>query len=90
MTEGLNGLQLTQGHGGEAGVDLKGEGIGSAGLAMGEPGELLAVPEEKFDLKARRIVTVECHWVEVERGAEEEGDPLGSPVNDDDHPDAAV
>lgn len=32
---GLDGLQFTQGHGGEAGVDLKGEGVGSASLALG-------------------------------------------------------
>ena len=35
VTEGPNRLQFTQGHGGEAGVDLKGESIGSARLAMG-------------------------------------------------------
>ena len=35
VTEGLNRLQLAQGDGGEAGVDRKGEGVGSARLAMG-------------------------------------------------------
>ena len=35
VTVGLDGLQFTQGHGGEAGVDLEGEGVGSARLTMG-------------------------------------------------------
>jgi hypothetical protein len=83
-------LQFTQGHGGEAGVDLKREGVGSAGLAMGQPRELLAVAEQKFDLEAGRVIAVEGHGVEVQRGAEQEGDPLGSPVTDDDHPDPAA
>jgi len=35
VTVGLDRLQFTQGHGGQAGVDLKGEGVGSTRLAMG-------------------------------------------------------
>jgi len=83
VTVGLDGLQVTEGHGGEAGIDLKGEGIGSAGLAMGEPGELLAVAEEKFNREAGFVIPVERDGVQVQIGAKEEGEPLGPRVNDD-------
>ena len=82
VTVDLDGLQFAEGHGGEAGIDLKGEGIGSAGLAVGEPGELLAVAEEKFNLEAGLVVPVERDGVQVQVGAEQEGAPLGPQVKD--------
>ena len=88
VTVGLDGLQFTEGHRSEAGIDLKGEGIGSAGLAMSEPGELLAVAEEKFNLEAGLVIPVERDGVQVQIGAEQEGDPLGPPVDDDHDPHA--
>jgi len=63
--------------------DMKGHRIGSAGLAMGEPGELLAVAEEKFNLEAGFVIPVERDGVQVQIGAKKEGDPVGPPVNDD-------
>ena len=81
VTEDPNRLQFTQGHGGEAGVDLKGEGVGSAGLAVGQPRERLAVAEQKFDLEAGRVIAVEGDGVEVQRGAEQEGDPHTRQLN---------
>ena len=88
VTVGLDGLQFTEGPGGEAGIDLKGEGIGSAGLAMGEPGERLAVAEQKFDLEAGFVIPVASAGVQVQSGAKEEGDPLGPRVHDDHDSDA--
>jgi hypothetical protein len=88
VTEGLNRLQFTQGHGGEAGVDLEGEGVGSARLTMSESRELLAVAEEKFNLEAGLVIPVERDGVQVQIGAKQEGDPLGPPVKDDHDADA--
>ena len=83
VTVGLDGLQFAEGHRGEAGIDMKGHRIGSAGLAMGEPGELLAVAEEKFNLEAGFVIPVERDGVQVQIGAKKKGEPLGPPVNDD-------
>ena len=69
VTVGLDRLQFTEGHRGEAGIDLKGEGIGSAGLAMGEAGERLAVAAEKFNLEAGFVIPVERDGVQVQIGA---------------------
>ena len=88
VTVGLDGLQFAEGHGGEAGIDLKGERIGSAGLAMGEPGELLAVAEQEFNLEAGLVIAVERDGVQVQIGAEQEGEPPGPPVDDDHDADA--
>ena len=40
VTEGPNRLQFTQGHGGEAGADLKREGVGSAGVNLRQYGAI--------------------------------------------------
>ena len=88
VTEGLNGLQFTKGHGGETGVHMKGDRVRSTRLTMGESGELLAISEEKFNLEAGFVIPVKGDGVQVQIGAKQEGDPLGPRVNDDHDSDA--
>ena len=49
-----------------------------------------AIAAQKFDWEAGRVIAVAGDGIEVQRGTEQEGDPLGSPVNDDDYPDPAA
>jgi len=47
---------------------------------------LLSISEQKFNLEAGLVIPVERDGVKVLIGAEQEGDPLGPPVNDDNDP----
>jgi len=86
----LDGLQLTQGDRSQARIDLKGDRIGSAGLAMSESRKLFTVSEEKFDLETGFVVPVERRGVQRLISAEQECGPPGPPVNDDDDPHRAA
>ena len=80
--------KFREGHGGQAGVDVKGQGSGVACLAVCQPGELLAVAEQEFDLKAGGIITVESHRIEIEIeiGTKQDRPTSGVAVGDDHHP----
>jgi len=88
-TGGLDRLEFTERHGGEAGVHLKGDRGAASGLAVGQSSILLAVAEKKLDLKAGFVIPVEGDGVEVDCGTEEEGAPFGARLGDDDDADVA-
>lgn len=90
MSEGLPRLKFGEGHGSQAGVDVEGQGLGMAGLAVGQSGELFAVAEQEFDLKAGGIITVERHRIEIEIGAKQDRHASGVSVDDDHHPETAT
>lgn len=69
MSAGLHHLQFGERHSGQAGVDMEGQGLRLAGLAVSQPGEWFAVAEQEFDLEAGGIVAVAFHRIESEVGA---------------------
>ena len=71
LTVSLERLEFTDRDGGEAGIDLKGEGLGSPSLAMGQAGKLFAVAEQEFNLKTGFVVAVERDGIDRAIGAEQ-------------------
>ena len=74
--------------GSQRSIEVKTQAVGISGLAVGETGKLLGVSEDKFDLEAGSIITVDGLRLQVEIGRKEEGMPrlfrvLGIPHDDD-------
>ena len=90
MGVGLHRLQFGERHSRQAGVDMEGQGLRLAGLAVSQPSELFAVAEQEFNLEAGYIVAVEFYWIESEVGAKQNRSASGVAVGHDHHPQTAT
>lgn len=54
----LRGLKLGEAHGAQTGIEMKAQLACRAGLTIAQACELFGVAEQKFDLKARFVITI--------------------------------
>jgi len=70
---GLKEFGFSDIKGDEGGVEVEIESVGIPSLALGQPGELLGVSKNKFDLKSGFVLPIDRQRIQVRIGGKEEG-----------------